>query len=89
VAALMQKLARDRFGDAFDAESGLIRYPESHGHLAEGYAEASERESGREDVSFFLRRNPGYRDGHELVCLCELSRENLRPLARRLFEGAH
>lgn len=89
VAALMQKLARERFGDAFDAESGLIRYPESHGHLAEAYAEANERECGREDVSFFLKRNPGYRDGHELVCLCELSRENLRPLARRLFEGAH
>jgi hypothetical protein len=86
-SALMRKLAEERFGDAFDAASGLIRYPESHGHLANGYAEANEREAAREDVSFFLRRNPGYRDGHELVCLCELARENLRPLARRLFDG--
>jgi len=87
IAALMRKLAEERFGDAFDAASGLIRYPESHGHLAEDFAEANEREAAREDVSFFLRRNPGYRDGHELVCLCELARENLRPLARRLFDG--
>ena len=89
MAALMNKLARERFGAAFDDVNGVIRYPESHGHLAEPVAEANEREAGREDVSFFLRRNSGYRNGDELVCLCELSSENLRPLARRLFERAH
>jgi hypothetical protein len=91
ISALMSKLARERFGAAFDDVNGVIRYPESHGHLAEPFAEANEREAEREDVSFFLRRNSGYRQGDELVCLCELSAENLRPLARRLFagEGAH
>jgi len=85
--ALMSKLARERFGTAFDAASGVIRYAESHGHLAEPFAEANEREAGREDVNFFLKRNAGYRRGDELVCLCELTAENLRPLARRVFEG--
>jgi hypothetical protein len=91
LSALMNQLARERFGDAFDDSSGVVRFPESRGHLAGPFAEASERESEREDVSFFLRRNSGYRNGDELVCLCELSLENLRPLARRLFagEGAH
>ncbi len=88
IGALMNKLARERFGDAFDDVDGVIRYPASHGHLAEPFAEANEREAGREDVSFFLRRNSGYRNGDELVCLCELAEENLRPLARRLFVGA-
>lgn len=89
ISALMNQLARERFGAAFDDVNGVIRYPESHGHLAEPFAEANEREAEREDVSFFLRRNAGYRQGDELVCLCELSAENLRPLARRLFESAH
>jgi hypothetical protein len=87
IAALMNKLARERFGEAFDDASGVVRFPESRGHLAEPFAEANEREAEREDVSFFLRRNSGYRNGDELVCLCELSLENLRPLARRLFAG--
>lgn len=89
IAGLMNQLARERFGDAFDDAQGVIRYSDSHGHLAEPFAEANEREASREDVSFFLRRNSGYRRGDELVCLCELSAENLRPLARRLFESAH
>lgn len=88
MAALLNKLASDRFGDAFDSVNGLIRYPESHGHLVPAWAEVTEREAGREDVNFFLRRNAGYRHGDELVCLCELSTNNLRPLARRLFDGA-
>jgi len=89
LAALMNKLAHERFGAAFDAASGVVRYQESQGHLAGDIAEASEREAGRDDVSFFFRRNSGYRNGDELVCLCELSAENLRPLARRLFENTH
>jgi hypothetical protein len=88
ISGLMNQLARERFGEAFDDVHGVIRYPQSHGHLAEPFAEANERESERDDVSFFLRRNAGYRNGDELVCLCELSAENLRPLARRLFAGA-
>jgi hypothetical protein len=87
IDSLMGQLARERFGDAFDAASGVIRYPESRGHLAESWSEANAREAEREDVSFFLRRNAGYRRGDELVCLCELSEHNLRPLARRLFAG--
>ena len=88
ISGLMNQLARQRFGAAFDDVSGVVRYPESHGHLAEPFAEANEREAERADVSFFLRRNAGYRNGDELVCLCELTAENLRPLARRLFAGA-
>ena len=34
-------------------------------------------------------RNPGYARGHELVCVAELSAENMKGLARRmLLDGA-
>ena len=44
-----------------------------------------ERERKRPDVAYFLQCNPGYASGDELVCLCELSTDNMRPLTRRLF----
>ena len=87
LATLMRHLARERFGDAFDEASGIVRFADSRGHLSKAVAEPSEREAVRADVRFFLDRNPGYREGDELVCLCELSPDNLRPLARRLFVG--
>ncbi len=87
-ADLMARLARERFGTAYDLGSGVIRHSKSHGHLVPEFAEASDREAGRDDVRFFLAKNPGYRSGDELVCLCELASANLRPLARRIFDGA-
>ena len=34
---------------------------------------------------YFMQRNPGYRQGDELVCLCEVAASNLKPLAQRVF----
>lgn len=86
---LKNALARRYFGQAYDAGTGLVTYPQSRGHLAEAFAAISAREAERPDVQFFLQRNPGYGHGDELVCLCELSARNMRPLTRRLFlQGA-
>jgi hypothetical protein len=36
-------------------------------------------------VKFFLERNPDYVRGVELVCITEISHENIRPFARHMF----
>ena len=87
--ALMHELAQERFGAAYNRTTGLIRFAESHGHLRSAYANVSDAHRRRPDVDYFLARNPGYVNGDELVCLCELAADNLRPLARRIFCGEH
>lgn len=91
---LKEFLARDRFGDAYDSAAGVVRFPKSRGHLRAPYAEISEAHLRLVEVNYFLRRNPGYAQGEELVCLCELAAEQLQPIARRAFlagmrAGAH
>jgi len=80
-------LARMRFGSAYDPELGVIRYPESRGHLKPQWAivKASARE--RPEVSYFLERNPRFQQGEELCCLTALDANNLRSFARRAFLG--
>ena len=85
--ALMDALAQERFGDAFDVARGVIHFGESRGHLRKPFAEVSESHRRLPEVAYFLARNPGYANGDELVCLCELAEEKLRPLARRVFCG--
>ncbi len=85
--ALLDAVATQKFGDAYNAATGVIRFAEPCGRLAPALAEVSERHRGLPAVDFFLRRNPGYRSGDELACLCELTAGNLRPLATRLFVG--
>lgn len=83
--SLMARLGTERFGSAFDPESGVIRFTSSRGHLKPELAHIEETDARRPDVRLFLERNPGYREGHELLCLTELSQANLRPIARRQF----
>ncbi len=91
--SLLDRLARCKFGGAYQAESGIIRYPASRGHLRGPWADVREAMLRKPEVLFFLERNPGYREGDELACLAELSAENIRPIARRAFleglSGAH
>ena len=82
---LADQLAREKFGNEYDAERGLVVFARSRGHLKHDIAFPSEEELGRDSVRFFLERNPGYLNGNELVCLCEISEENMRPLTKRLF----
>jgi hypothetical protein len=82
---LVDALAGRFFGNDYDADAGVLLYPPTRGYLAPEWATPPPKDAARPEVRFFLERNPGYVHGHELVCLCELSADNLRPLARRVF----
>ena len=82
---LADRLASRKFRHCYNPETGVVSFDEPHGQLASAWSEPGERQMQREDVRYFLTRNPGYRKGDELVCLCELNADNLRPIARRVF----
>jgi hypothetical protein len=82
---LLDFLAQARFGTAYQAGEGVIRFAQSRGQLREPWLAVSEHELERPEVRFFLQRNPRHGLGEELACLTELALENMRPLARRVF----
>ena len=86
---LADALASELFPGDYNPETGVVEFDRSRGHLKAHLAEPAPAELEREGVRFFLERNPGYRRGHELVCLCEVEESNMKPLTRRLFrQGA-
>ena len=87
--ALADYLAFQKFGRYYNPESGVVEFEISKGHLKEEIALPKQVEQEKDSVRFFLSRNPGYRLGHELVCLCELAEENMKPFSRRLFNKDH
>lgn len=85
---LADQLACPRFGDDYNPASGVVEFAESRGHLKPTIAEPTEEDLAKAATHFFLSRNPGYRNGHELVCLCELELANMKPLTARIFGRA-
>ena len=83
---LADMLATELFPDTYNPATGVIEFPESCGHLKPDIASPAPDELEREGVRFFLEKNPGFRHGHELVCLCEVEEHNMKPLTLRLFK---
>ncbi len=81
---LMNLMAHVRFGAHYDPESGVIEFPESHGHLKPEWA--TSKFDKNPETQFFYQKNPNYAMGSELVCLAELHEDNLRSLALKGFQ---
>ena len=82
---LMQRLARERFGHAYDPESGVVRFREPQVLVPELRGIPAERLKNPH-VAFFARANPDHEAGDELVCLTELDDANLTRAGRRMME---
>lgn len=82
---LADELAQQKFGVDYNPLTGVVEFSESKGHLMDDIALPTEEEKTKPSVQFFLQRNPNYLKGHELVCLCEISEPNMKPLTKRIF----
>jgi hypothetical protein len=80
---LRDQLAAERFGEQYDSQSGLVRFR----HPQQLRGELKAIPAGRlsdPHITFFARNNPNHANGDELVCLTELSAENLTAAGRRM-----
>jgi hypothetical protein len=84
-ARIREVLAAEKFGERYDSRAGVVRFPACMGRLSPALADIPQRHLRLPEVAHFVALNPGYRDGDELVCLCRLSPENLRPRAAKIF----
>jgi hypothetical protein len=80
---LLDLLAKGRFGAQYHAENGVVRFAQPQ-KLRKDTNLFPAGKAADPHVSYFLNRNPGHVIGDELVCLTELTDENLTPAGRRM-----
>ena len=80
---LLDALSAERFGSAYDAPAGLVRFSTPQ-VLRERLSGVPDGRSADPHVRFFLERNPGHVAGDELVTLASLARGNLTPAGARM-----
>ncbi len=85
---LAARISFSLFGNAWKREEGVLRFPHSQGQLNAKLAGDTWRKAHNPQVDFFLKKNPGFHQGEELVCLASLAPENvLREAAQWIREG--
>lgn len=73
------------YPNEFDKEDGVIKYKDIKDKLKEGVADIDEKKIRDKHISYFVKINPGYINGNDLVCITKLKRDNLKGTAKRLF----
>ncbi|HKX62314.1 MAG TPA: hypothetical protein VJS65_10725 [Verrucomicrobiae bacterium] len=81
---LLDQLAAERFGNQYDPAAGVVRFRQPQ-RLRRELVEVPAGRVEDPHVACFLARNPGHARGDELVCLTDLSAENLTPAGRRMI----
>ena len=84
--SLTDHLAQGRFGQQY--QRGIVRFAQPQ-RLRGELADIPAGRLADPHVAFFLSKNPGYRNGDELVCLTELITENLTAAGRRMVGPRH
>lgn len=72
----------------YDPSDGVVHYATVKDRLKDGVADITEDKLFDPDIAFFLRQNPGYIDGDDLVCLASLKKENLTRRGLRFLRGS-
>lgn len=83
--ALTDQLAMAKFAALYNAKTGVVECPSEYGYLKTPLAQLAPHEQQKASAQFFINKNPYYYQGHELVCLCELSETNLHDRLKPLF----
>jgi hypothetical protein len=83
VIRTLEALTSQKFGGGYDSQSSVVRFP--HATVFRSGFDVKTGGSGDAWEEFFLRANPGHRDGDRLASLAVLSTDNLTPLGRRLL----
>ena len=79
IQAIMDSFAIEQFGDKY--QNGV--FVEGKDFLKEDFADIGDMQLKDKNTAFFLDKNPNYVKGNELVCIAELSLDNLNRLGRR------
>jgi len=85
--SLIDHLAAERFGRTYDPATGVVRFANPQ-RLRGALSEIPAGRMGDSHVAFFASRNPGHAEGDELVCLTELTPDNLTAAGRRMAAAA-
>jgi hypothetical protein len=84
IQTLLNQVSKERFGSQFETDTGIVRFAHPQRLRANLQIIPPGRESDSH-TAFFLERNPGHANGDELVCITELSPENLTAAGRRMM----
>jgi hypothetical protein len=84
---IIDSFGNTRYPEEYDKTSGVILYKETKDKLKTGVADITEKQLKDKDIQYFIKLNPDYIKGNDLVCIARLTEDNFKPAIKRLLLG--
>ncbi|NQU18357.1 MAG: hypothetical protein HQ564_09880 [Candidatus Saganbacteria bacterium] len=81
---IMDSYAKYLFSDDYDPKSGIVYNRGKRNQLRPGVAEISPSRLKNPHIKFFAEKNPGHKQGDELVCIASFAKDNLKKIIKRM-----
>lgn len=85
---LAQHLAQQKFQENYNLHTNIVRFRQPQ-ILVPSLQQIPPEKLNDRHVDFFVRANPGHSNGDELVCLAEVSENNLTKAGQRIWQGGY
>lgn len=86
IQSIRDQVSFIKYPKAYCAKRGILSFEYSQGNLTPELAQIPEEKKKHPHIAFFLEKNPDYALGTELVCIAEISIENMRSFAQKYVE---
>lgn len=83
--SLVDNCSKKMFGNYWNPKKGIIQFSKSMGQLKSDFWHMNKKKNNAH-IDFFYKMNPDYNKGNELVCMAEISSNNLRSFIKRMFD---
>lgn len=83
--SILDKFGETFYPDKYDKMQGILKMEGCKDFLKEEYAKIPDEKMKDKVVKYFLEKNPYYYKGNELVCITDLSMENVNNAGKRLL----
>lgn len=82
---LLDYICGQKFGDRYNAQSGIIESRGQGDFLKPDPAAAEQKRNSDPHIDFFLKKNPGFFRGDELACLAKIATDNFNRRLSRIL----
>jgi hypothetical protein len=82
---IIQEVSSKVYAKYWQKDLGILRFDSKIGQLTPELAQATFDKANKPHIGFFLKKNPKFYEGEELVCLTRLAPENMKRLAKEVL----
>lgn len=82
---IMHSFGNLMYPKEYKEATGVIHYRKDKDRLRAGVADITTNKLKDNDIAYFVDKNPDHDKGNDLVCITDLKRDNLHPMAQKIL----